>query len=96
LERFLRAAARLAVTGSDEIVISPPRSRLPAGNLKLASWLVATFGYGAVSWLALALVGWRRRRSLSLLFVGFLALDIAGLAALSALAPVIWGPTRCV
>jgi hypothetical protein len=51
---------------------------------------------GAVVWLLVVVVGRRLRRWLIGLFVGFIALDVAAVAALAALAPVIWGPVRCV
>jgi hypothetical protein len=56
----------------------------------------AAAAVGAVMWLLVGVVGWRFRRRLSELFVTFLALDIAGLAVLGALAPLIWGQVRCV
>jgi hypothetical protein len=50
---------------------------------------------GAILWLTFSAAAWRRRRTLFLLLIGFLAAYVIALMVIAALAPSIWGPLTC-
>lgn len=58
--------------------------------------LVTAFILGVLLWLGVGVVAVRRLRSLSLLFVGFIATYVVVLIVLWTVSPLIWGHRYCV